>query len=228
MKHKPISDWAKEDQPRNKLFSFGPETLSDTELVAILLRNGTKGISAIELARNLLMESQFNLHELGKKSLSDLSAMKGMGLSKSAIILAATELARRRSATLPIKLKEIRSSAEAAKFMVEKLKDKSYEVFAVMYLNRGNRIKSFDILSKGGLSGTVADPRMILKRALEQEASAMILCHNHPSGNLQPSKADEEVTKKITQAAKLHDITVLDHIIVGDADYFSFADNGKL
>jgi DNA repair protein RadC len=138
------------------------------------------------------------------------------------------ELGRRRHAALPLEKKLISSSTDIAAFLQAKLRDYRHEVFAVIYLNRANKIKHFEIVSEGGITGTVADPRIILRKALEEDAVSIILCHNHPSGNLKPSRADEQLTSKIKEASRFLDITVLDHIIVSDAGYFSFADEGLL
>ncbi|HQW92884.1 MAG TPA: DNA repair protein RadC, partial [Ferruginibacter sp.] len=152
----------------------------------------------------------------------------GIGMAKSISIAAALELGRRRHASAALEKTVIRSSNNIAQYLRASIKDFSYEVFAVIFLNRANKINHFEIISKGGISGTVADPRIILKKALEEDATAIVLCHNHPSGNLQPSRADEELTKKIKEAAAFFDIKILDHIIVSEEGYYSFADDGIL
>ncbi len=168
------------------------------------------------------------MNELGKLSVTDLVKLKGIGTAKAITIAAALEIGRRRHSSLPLSKSIVSSSGELAGFLQTSLKDHPYEVFAAVYLNRANKINHFEIISKGGLTGTVADPRIILKKALENEATSVVLCHNHPSGNLKPSKADEELTLKIKEAAKYLDIKILDHIIVSEDGYFSFADEGIL
>ena len=169
-----------------------------------------------------------NLQELGKLSLKDLQKIKGIGEAKSILITAAVELGRRRSDATLLKKIVVKSSTEVAAYLIQHLKDLPYEVFAVVFLNRGNKIIHFEIISKGGITGTVADPRIILKLALNHGATSIILSHNHPSGNLQPSHADIELTKKIKQAAEIMDIKLLDHIIVSEEGYYSFMDEAVL
>lgn len=223
-----IKQWAKDDRPREKFLAIGASHLSNSELLAILIHNGTSKKSAVDLAKEILKLGNDNLNELGKLSIKDLTKVKGIGEAKAVTIAAALELGRRRqSGALPEK--EIyRASGELASFLRERLKDYQHEVFAVVYLNRGARIISFDILSEGGITGTVADARIIMKKALEKNAVSLVLTHNHPSGNLNPSKADEDLTKKISKAAAYFDIKVLDHIIVSETGYYSFADSGLL
>lgn len=224
----PITQWAKTERPREKLLSTSPEHLSDSELIAILLHHGTRDKSAVDLAREVLLLGDNNLHELGRLSIKDFMNIKGIGEAKAITIAAALELGRRREAN-PIKEKKlVTESRDIAGFLKARLQDLSYEVFAVIFLNRANRIIHFEIISRGGITGTVADPRIILKKALEQEAVSIILCHNHPSGNLKPSRADELLTQKIKEAALLLDMRVLDHIIVSEMGYYSFADEGVL
>lgn len=224
----PITQWSKTERPREKLLSTSPENLSDSELIAILLHHGTREKSAVDLAREILLLGDNNLHELGRLSIKDLMNIKGIGEAKAVTIAAALELGRRRDVN-PIKeKKQVTESRDIAGFLKARLQDLNYEVFAVIFLNRANRIIHFEIISRGGITGTVADPRIILKKALEEEAVSIILCHNHPSGNLTPSRADELLTQKIKEAALLLDIRVLDHIIVSEMGYYSFADEGQL
>lgn len=223
-----IKQWAKDDRPREKLLFNGPATLSDSELLAILIHNGSKEKTAVDLAKDILKLSKDNLSELGKLSVKDLMKVKGIGEAKAISIAAALELGRRRQTSGTLQKKIISSSNDIADYCIAKLGDYRHEVFAVMYLNRANKINHFQIVSEGGITGTVADPRIILKRALEEDAVSIILCHNHPSGSLKPSRADEDLTHKIKEAAKYFDIRVLDHVIVSDAGYFSFADEGLL
>lgn len=223
-----IKNWATDDRPREKLLSKGSSALSNSELIAILINNGSKNKSAVELAKEILKLGQDNLNELGKLSLKDFKQVKGIGEAKSIIIAAALELGRRRQATASLDKPVIKSSKDIAQYLQALLKDYAYEVFAVVFLNQANKINHFEIISRGGITGTVADPRIILKKALEEDATSIVLCHNHPSGNLQPSRADEELTKKIKEAATYFDIKVIDHIIVSEDGFYSFADEGLL
>ena len=223
-----IKNWAVDDRPREKLLSKGAAALSDSELLAILINNGHKERSAVEIAKEILRLGNNNLNELGKLSLKDFQGIKGIGEAKAITIASALEFGRRRQATSALEKTVIRMSSDIAEYLRAIIKDFTYEVFGVMYLNKANKINHFEIVSQGGITGTVADPRIILKRALEQDATSIVLCHNHPSGNLKPSRADEELTNKIKEAARYLDIRVMDHIIVSDEGYFSFADEGIL
>lgn len=223
-----IKNWAIDDRPREKLLTKGAAILSDSELLAILINNGNKEKSAVELAKDVLKLGGQNLNELGKLSLKDFQKIKGIGEAKAITIAAALELGRRRHATAALEKTVIKTSADIAQYMRTRIKDFGYEVFAVLFLNKANKINHFEIISRGGLTGTVADPRIILRIALEQGATSLVLCHNHPSGNLRPSKADEELTEKIKIAARYLDILVMDHLIVSEEGYFSFADGGLL
>ncbi|HMH20421.1 MAG TPA: DNA repair protein RadC [Puia sp.] len=223
-----IKKWAKDDQPREKLLRKNPQVLSDSELLAILIQSGIPGKSAIELAREVLKLGKGDLNELGRITVHEMVRIRGIGPAKASIMVAALELARRRQAG-PLPRKTIvRDSRDVAVYVQSLLRDLHYEVFAIIFLNRAGRVRHFEVISQGGITGTVADPRLILKRALEKDAVSIILCHNHPSGNLQPSKADEELTKKIKEAANYLDIKLLDHIIVSEEGHFSFADKGML
>jgi DNA repair protein RadC len=223
-----IKNWAKDDRPREKLLAHGAEILSNSELLAILINHGTKNKSAIELAKEILEAGKNNLQELGKLSARELMKIKGIGEAKAITIVAAMELGRRRQATDALEKKTLVSSVDIASFLQSKIKDNRREVFAVLFLNRANKINHFEIISEGGITGTVADPRIILKKALEEDAVNIVLAHNHPSGSLKPSRADEELTNKIKEAARYFDIRVLDHIIISDMGYYSFADEGLL
>ena len=223
-----IKNWAIDDRPREKLLTKGAEALSNAELLAILINNGSKNKSAVELAKEILKLGHDNLNELGKLSLNDFKKVKGIGEAKSIIVAAALELGRRRHAAAALEKTVVRSSKDIAQYLQITLKDYSYEVFAVIYLNQANKINHFEIISRGGITGTVADPRLILKKALEEDATSLVLCHNHPSGNLKPSRADEELTKKIKEAASYFDIKIVDHIIVSEDGFYSFADDGIL
>ena len=223
-----IKEWAKDDRPREKLLTKSPEALSDAELISILIQNGTRSKSAVDLAREVLQLARNNLNQLGRVSTKELMKIKGVGLAKASLITAALELGRRRQEGSWDEKQQVSESRDIAKFLKTRLQDHSFEVFGVLFLNRANRIINFEIVSQGGITGTVADPRIILKKALEHEAVSLILCHNHPSGNLKPSRADELLTSKIKEAALLLDINVLDHIIVSDRGYYSFADEGQM
>ena len=223
-----IKKWAKGDQPREKLLSKSPSALSDSELLAILIQNGNREKTAVDIAKEVLRLGKDNLNELGKLSIKDLMKIKGIGTAKAISIAAALELGRRRQAAIALGKPVIKNSRDIADYLQVLLKDFHYEVFAVVFLNRANRINHFEIISEGGITSTVADPRIILKRALEEEAVSLILCHNHPSGSLRPSKSDEDLTFKIREAAKYLDISIFDHIIVSETGYFSFADEGLL
>lgn len=223
-----IKNWLADDRPREKMQAKGAAALSNSELLAILINNGNKEKSALEIAKDVLALGQNNLDELGKLTLKNLQKIKGIGEAKAITIAAALELGRRRHSSDFLTKTVVRSSGEIANYLKVVLKDYPHEVFAVLFLNRANKIISFQIISTGGLTGTVADPRVILKKAIEEEATSIVLSHNHPSGSLKPSRADEELTQKIRLAATYLDIKVVDHIIVSDEGYFSFADEGLL
>ena len=223
-----IKQWAKDDRPREKLLGQGAENLSNSELLAILIHNGTKEKTAVDLAKEILKLGKDNLTELGKLSIKELMKIKGIGEAKAITIVAALELGRRRQAATSLTKAVVGSSKEIAQYLKAKLKDYRHEVFAVMFLNRANKVNHFEIVSEGGITGTVADPRVILRKALEEDAVSIILCHNHPSGSLMPSKADQQLTIKIKEAARFLDIAVVDHIIVSEDGYYSFADEGLL
>ena len=223
-----IKGWAKDDRPREKLLSKNPMSLSDSELLAILINHGTKNKTALDLAQEILHASKQSLPELGKLSVKELMKIKGIGEAKAITISAAMELGRRRQAAISLDKPTIKTSQDIASYLRAILQDHRLEVFGVVFLNRANKINHFEIISQGGITGTVADPRIILRKALEEDAVNIILCHNHPSGSLKPSMADEELTSKIKEAANYLDIKVLDHIIVSEDGYFSFADQGMM
>ncbi|RYY49689.1 MAG: DNA repair protein RadC [Chitinophagaceae bacterium] len=224
----PIKSWSLDDRPREKMLSKGVAALSNAELLAILINNGSKDRSALELAKEIMLLGKNNLDELGKLSIKDLQKIKGIGAAKAITITAALEIGRRRESEGIHQKTVVTNSRDIAQFLRASLKDLAHEVFVAIYLNQGNRILSYKIISNGGLSGTVADPRIILKTALEEGATGIVLCHNHPSGNLRPSMADETLTQKIKQGAALIDIRIMDHIIVSNEGYYSFADEGIL
>lgn len=223
-----IKDWAKEDRPREKLVAKGPSALSDAELLAILISTGTKEKSAVDLGRELLKRAGNNLNTLGKLELSDIRKVAGIGEAKAVTIAAALELGRRRKMVTPPVTAQIRSSRDAADIFQPLLADLKHEEFWLLFLSRSNKEISRMKLSQGGISGTVIDVRIIMKKAVDCLASGVILCHNHPSGNTSPSEADIQLTRKIRDAGKLMDVNLLDHIIICGNDYYSFADNGEL
>jgi DNA repair protein RadC len=223
-----IKNRAEDDKPREKLMNKGASALSDSELLAILINTGTGKTSAIDLAREVLKKGRNDLNELAKISIKELMTIRGIGEAKAVTLAAAVELGTRRQASPLLKKTQIRESREIGPYLQAKLKDYNHEVFAVVFLNRANKINHFEIISSGGITGTVADPRIILTKALENKATSIVLCHNHPSGNLKPSLADEELTLKIKEAARYLDISVLDHIIVSEEGYYSFSDEGML
>jgi DNA repair protein RadC len=228
MNYLSIKQWAAEDQPREKLLTQGSRVLSDAELLAILIGSGTRDLSAVELARKVLSQSANNLSELGKLSVKELTKVKGIGEAKAITIMAALELGRRRNGATPELKKKITSSQDAAGLFLAHLSDIPHEEFWIAYFNRSNILIEKTRISQGGISGTVTDVRLIMKKSVELLASCIILCHNHPSGNLNYSDQDLEITRKITEAAALFDIKLLDHIIVAGNKYFSFADEGLL
>lgn len=222
-----IKHWAEDDRPREKMLLKGIDSLSNAELLAILINNGTKEKSAVDVAKELLNAVNNDLQQLGKLSIKEILKLKvkGIGEAKSISIAAALELGIRKDAAFK-KKEVILKSSDIADFLRAKLQHKKHEVFAVIFLNRANKINHYEVISEGGITGTVADPRIILKKALAHDAVNLILCHNHPSGSIKPSRADEELTKKISDAADYLDIKVLDHIIVSEEGYYSFADEG--
>jgi len=223
-----IDKWAKDDRPREKLRSKGAQFLSDSELIAILIGKGTRNRNAVELAKDIMVLGKNNLAELGKLQVGDIMKVKGIGIAKAITISAALEIGRRRESSVDVNKITVKSSREIATYIKSLLRDYQNEVFGIVFLNRANRVKHHEVISIGGITGTVADPRIIFKKALSEDAVSIILFHNHPSGNLQPSRADEDLTKKIAEAAKLFDIRILDHIIVSEEGYFSFADEGLI
>ncbi len=223
-----IKNWAADDRPREKLLTKGRQSLSDSDLLAILINTGSGKRSAVQLAKEVLELGGNNLDELGKLTEKELMKIPGIGEAKAITITAALELGRRRQSAMPLDKIQIGDSSKLASFLKTSLKDYQHEVFAVVFLNRANKINHFEVLSSGGISHTIVDPRIIFKKALEAKATSVVLCHNHPSGNLKPSRADEELTQKLKSAGKLLDIQVLDHLIVSDEGYYSFADEGMM
>ncbi len=226
--HITIKELSEDDRPREKLVQKGRQTLSDAELLAILLASGSKNETALQLAQRMLNGNQNSINQLAKLQLNDLKKYKGVGEAKAVTIAAALEIGRRRTDEDIEKKIKIVSSQQAHAVLNPKLSDLPHEEFWVIFLNRQNNVIKLDCISKGGVSGTVVDIRLILKPAIECLASGMILAHNHPSGNLKPSQEDISLTKKVKEAASMMDISLQDHIIIGDQAYFSFADEGLL
>jgi DNA repair protein RadC len=223
-----ITDWAVEDRPREKMIQYGTSTLSDAELLGILISSGTKEKSAVDLGRELLALVNNNLNSLGKLSLADLTKIHGIGNARAVTIAAALELGRRRKLSEIPDVVQIKCSKDVADIFQPILSDLLHEEFWILFLNRSNRVINRMKLSQGGISGTVTDVRMVMKKAVEYLASGIIVCHNHPSGNLSPSEADSKITQKIKEAGNLLDVQLLDHLIISDKDYYSFADNGLI
>lgn len=223
-----ITDWAVEDRPREKLYHKGTSSLSDAELLAILIGSGTKARSAVDLGRELLSMADNNLNILGKLSISDLTKIRGIGNARAVTIAAALELGRRRKLAEIPEFPQIKCSRDVFELVNPVLSDLSHEEFWILFLNRSNKVINRMKLSQGGISGTVTDVRMIMKKAIENLASGIIVCHNHPSGNLSPSESDTRITQKIKEAGALMDIQLLDHLIISDKDFYSFADNGLI
>lgn len=223
-----ILSWAEEDRPREKLMSKGKAALTDAELLAIIMGSGTRDLSAVDLAKMILASVNNNLHELAKQSLSDLTKFKGIGEAKAIAIISTLELGRRRKESEVLKREKIGSSADVHDCMRPHLMDLPHEEFWILLLSRSNEVMKKVQISSGGVSGTVADPKIIFKEALSVLASGLILVHNHPSGNLKPSDADIALTKKIKAGGSYLDLPVLDHVIFTNDGYFSFADEGMI
>lgn len=223
-----IKMWAVEDRPREKMLKHGFAALSNAELMAILIGSGNRNETAVELSRRILNDFDNNLDELGRASVDKLKTYKGMGEAKAINVLAALELGRRRQSYSRGNIKKITQSSDIFEFLSLEMCDLQHEEFWIIYLDRSNKIIDKTRISQGGISGTVIDVRIILKQALDKLASSIILAHNHPSGNLNPSQADTEITRKISDAAKLLDISVLDHLIISKHQFYSFADEGIL
>ncbi|MHC1708511.1 MAG: DNA repair protein RadC [Bacteroidales bacterium] len=224
-----IREWAEDDRPREKLMLKGKHALSDAELLAILLGTGTRGESALDLAKKILRQAGDNLLELSRFTADELiNRFKGMGPAKAITLLAALELGNRKRTSEALRKEKICNSRDAYEYLRGILGDNAYEEFWILVMNRANQIKRGICVSEGGFSGTVADPKKIFQLALEQKGSAIILAHNHPSGDPRPSDADLQLTKKMKEAGLMLEMPVIDHIIIGDEKYFSFADEGLL
>lgn len=223
-----INQWAEEDRPREKLLIKGKSSLSDAELIGILIGSGTKTLSAVDLAKQILNSANNDLHTLAKMSVSDLTKFKGIGEAKAINIVSALEVGRRRKASEPIKYPKITSPSQAYEYLKPELTDLNHEQFWVILMRRNNTVIKKEQISLGGVSGTMADPKIIFKKAIDVLASGIILAHNHPSGQTKPSHADNQLTKKIVSAGEFMDITISDHIIFTDESYFSYAENGLI
>jgi DNA repair protein RadC len=223
-----ITDWAVEDRPREKMIQYGTAALSDAELLGILISSGTRDKSAVDLGRELLSKVGNNLNSLGKLTIADITKIHGIGNARAVTITAALELGRRRKLAEIPEVVQIKCSKDVADIFQPLLSDLLHEEFWILFLNRSNRVINRMKLSQGGISGTVTDVRMVMKKAIEVLASGIIVCHNHPSGNLSPSESDNKITQKIKEAGNLLDIQLLDHLIISDKDYYSFADNGLI
>ncbi|HPR57325.1 MAG TPA: DNA repair protein RadC [Bacteroidales bacterium] len=228
LKRSSIKNWLEDDRPREKLLLKGKNSLSDAELIAILIASGSKNESAVDLSKRILKSVEGNLIELSKLSVNELEKFKGIGEAKAISIVAALELGSRRRGAEALERKSITSSHDAFEVLQMHVADPNYEQFFVILLNRGNKVLKTVIISEGGVTGTVVDPKKIFKIAIENGATSLILGHNHPSGNTTPSSADINLTDKIVGAGKLLDINILDHIIIGADKYYSFADNGQI
>lgn len=223
-----IKHWSDDDKPREKLLNKGRSALSDAELIAILIGSGSRSESAVELSKRILASVDNNLNELGKLSTKQLMTFKGIGEAKAVTIAAALEIGRRRRGEESLKVDKISSSKDAFEILQPIMGELEHEEFWILYLNNSNKVLQKSQLSKGGITGTLVDVRIIMKQTLELGAVGLILAHNHPSGTLKPSSADKQITQKIKTAAESLDIKVLDHLIITQKDYFSFADNQLL
>jgi DNA repair protein RadC len=223
-----IKSWSEEDRPREKLIFKGAKALSNAELIAILIGSGNNTQSAVDLSMEILSQCEGKLSVLSQMTVNELIKFKGIGQAKAITIMAASELAKRKTLEVQTQKPKIKSSKDAYDYMLYHLQGLNHEQFWIVLLNRSNSVIHFTQISKGGFSATVVDPKLIFSIALQWKASGMILFHNHPSGNLNPSESDKKLTQRIMKSAELLEITILDHIIVGQNAYFSFADEHEL
>lgn len=223
-----LKSWAEEDRPREKMMLKGRSALSDAELLAILIGSGTRELTAVELAREILANSNNSLGELAQKSIKDLMKFKGIGEAKAITVYASMEIARRKEFQNQRNRFKVRSSKDAYDYVKADLTDLMHEEFFALFLNRANEVIGKEQISKGGLSGTIADGKVIFHKAIELKSSGIILAHNHPSGQLKPSHQDVKLTKSLVSFGKYIDLYILDHLIVTDQNYYSFADNGMI
>jgi DNA repair protein RadC len=223
-----IKSWAEDDRPREKLITKGASSLSDAELLGILIASGTREKSAVDLARELMALANNNLNQFGKLSIKELQQIKGIGEARAITIAAAMELGRRRQIGAALDKQFVNSAEDAAELLFPLLQDLQHEMFCVLYLNNAQLLIKHEFVSSGGLTATIADIRMILKNALLCNAAKLIVAHNHPSGNKKPSDADKKLTTKLKEAAEQMDIQLIDHIIVAGKEFTSFANEGYL
>lgn len=223
-----IPEWSKEDRPRERMLARGAKAMSDVELVAILIRSGTPSESALDLARVILNKAGNDLHKLAALGTTELMRINGVGEAKAMSIIAALELGLRRREATVIERPLISGSQSAYEILRPLVADLPHEEFWLLLLDRGNRLLESSRVSQGGLHGTVADPKFIFRKALDGRASSVILCHNHPSGQLRPSSEDISLTSKLVEGGRFLDIVVQDHLIVAATGYYSFADNGQM
>ncbi|MBO0321703.1 DNA repair protein RadC [Muricauda sp. CAU 1633] len=223
-----IKNWADDDKPREKLVQKGSFVLSDAELIAILIGSGNKDESAVELSKRILASVGHNLNELGKLTVNQLKKFKGIGEAKAVTIAAALEMGRRRRGEEAQKVTKVSASKDVFELMYPLMGELQHEEFWIVYLNNSNKVIHKSQLSKGGITGTLVDVRLVLKQALDLGAVGIILAHNHPSGTLKPSAADKQITDKLKKASEALDIKILDHLILAQHHYFSFADQGIL
>lgn len=223
-----IKQWAEEDRPREKLMLKGKANLSNAELLAIIIGSGYKDVSAVGLAKMILSDYDQSISRLARLNVSDFKKYKGIGEVKALSIVAALEIGRRREKVPPGSKKRITSSSDAFEFLKPNMSDLNHEEFRILLLNRNNVLIKIEIVSIGGVSGTVVDPKIVFKKALDNNSCSIILAHNHPSGNVKPSDADIRITDKLVRAGNNLDIKVLDHLIIGDNEYYSFADEGRI
>jgi DNA repair protein RadC len=223
-----IKLWAEEDRPREKLIEKGRHVLTEAELIAILIGSGSRDETAVELSKRILASVGNNLNDLGKLNINELIKFKGIGEAKAISVMAAMELGRRRKESEIVKRDKITTSKDAYDIVHSIFVDLPHEEFWLLILNRANLVIKKELISRGGVSGTVVDTKIIFKAAVENYASSIIICHNHPSGNIKPSEADVRITKNIKEAGKLMEIPLLDHLIVTETEFYSFADEGML
>jgi DNA repair protein RadC len=223
-----IKTWSPDDQPREKMIAKGKNALSDAELIAILLGSGNTEESAVDLAKHILRDYQNDIYQLGLASIEALKKYKGIGDAKAVTVAAALELGRRRKESSRKEIVVITGSQSAFEVFQPYFQDLSNEEFWILHLNRGNRVLLCENISKGGMAGTVVDPKVVYRRALELQSAAIVVAHNHPSGNLQASQQDIDITKKLVNAGKMLEISFLDHLIIHDNAFYSFADEGML
>ncbi|QPH39154.1 RadC family protein [Pedobacter endophyticus] len=223
-----IKMWAEEDRPREKLLQNGRRHLTDAELIAILIGSGNKDETSVDLSKRILSFYENKLTKLGKASIQDLSKFKGIGEAKALSIVAALELGLRRKETEEEQIVEVTASSDAHKYLLQTFADLNHEEFWILLLNRSNRIIGKHLISKGGQAGTIADPKIIFKIALENNAASIVLAHNHPSGSLKPSESDDKLTKQLIRSGEMLSLLVVDHLIFANEKYYSYKDNDNM